>query len=149
MGKKIASWVLAIAVVVAVKVGWRLMGSESYDDTEYASEWIQDQDEWVSSEIQGGSAVPAHGWLRESRHGTFEADPEAMAQLIDRFESSGARVWVVGIEEFQGSQLSDSIAVELPRDDAQRSQVFAIESAHWEGDGTPDLGQDYLVVSFD
>ena len=147
--KKIGSWLGAIALIFAVKVGFRLMRAEVFDSDDGQAEWIQEQDEWVSSEIGDGIASPARGWLSQGGHGTFEGDPARMDALIGEFESNGARVWMVGIEELGGRQISDSIAVELPTDAGSRSQVFAVEAAYWQGDGTPDVGQSYLVVSFD
>ena len=62
---------------------------------------------------------------------------------------------MVGVEELGQVVLSDTIAVELPEPGYVRDRLFEIEAEFFseargeEYEGTPDVGQRYLVVSFD
>ena len=108
----------------------------------------------MEQEVSSGAAEPARGWLRAPNHGTFEAPPQQLNQLIEDFHAAGAdKVWMVGIESLGNSRLADVIAVELPTDPARRAEIFAVEAAlhgeYAEDFATPDVGQRYLTVSFD
>ena len=143
-----------VVVGGAVKLGWNYVTAEPEDWSaeEEAAEWVADDDAWVSEEVAQGAAEPAQGWLDVQNHATFEAPPDQLRNLVDDFHAAGAsNVWMVGIEEFAGARLSDTVAVELPPPGLTREQIFAVEAAMWGdyGEGTPDVGQDYLVVSFD
>jgi len=157
MGQKIASGLVALVCVWALKFGFNMVTTEAVDSLEGdAAEWVAEDNEWVAEEILDGTAVPARGWLDQPGHGTFEADPAAMRDLISSFHAAGAEnVYVVGVEELGQVVLSDAIAVELPEPGYVRDRLFEIEteffSEAWgeEYEGTPDVGQRYLVVSFD
>ena len=151
MGKRIATGLGVLVLGWALKFGWNIVTVEPIESEEQSqAEWIADDDEWIAGEIANGSAAPASGWLQQPSHGTFEGDPAQMQELIARFEAAGAtRVWMVGIEELGKAQLSDTIAVELPARGPTRDRLFEAEAEFSGGDGTPDLGQNYLLLSFD
>lgn len=151
MLKKIATGLGILVLGWTLKFGWNIVTAEPIDLSEESqAEWVAEDDEWVAEEIAAGSAALASGWLDQPKHGTFEADPTQMKELISQFEAAGAeQVWVVGIEKLGNTQLSDTIAVELPAAGLMRDRLFELEAELWGGDGTPDLGQDYLTISFD
>lgn len=147
---KILSTVAILLFLWAVNFGYNTIVGEPFDEEWSDTDWIAEQDAWVGDEIADGSAAPARGWLAHEGHATFEADPQFLDSLIDEFHAEGgAQVWMVGIESFQGHQLSDSIAVELPSDPDARARLFAIEAKVFDGEGTPDVGQRFLTVSLD
>ena len=99
-----------------------------------------------------GQAEPALGWLDHESHGTFEAPPDQLRELVDSLHAAGADgVWMVGIEEFAGARLSDTVAAELPESGPLRERLFQVDAELRGGLGgaTPDVGQDYLVFAFD
>ncbi len=153
MGKKLASGAALLLLGWAVKFGYNAITAEPLDfDEESAIEWVAQESDWVRSEVAQGLAEPALGWLDESTNATFEAPPAQLRELIDAFDAAGAESqWMVAIEEFAGARLSDTLAVELPKPGAARDRIFEIEAGLWgeHGEGTPDVGQDYLVISFD
>jgi len=149
--KKIATTLVLLALGWTVKFGFNVLNADPVDLSDSSdTDWIMEESEWISEEIQSGVAAPARGWFDQPRHGSFEADPRQLNALIKEFHANGAEnVWVVGIEEFNGAQLADSIAVELPPSGPDRDRIFAVEAALWDGEGTPDVGQSYLVVTYD
>ncbi len=157
MGRKVGSWLIALVCIGALKFGFNTVATEAVYTLEGdATEWVAEDNAWVEEELREGSAVPARGWLDQPGHGTFEADPAALRDLIASFHAAGAKnVYMVGVEELGQVVLSDSIAVELPEPGTARDRLFEVEAEFlteaWgeEYEGTPDVGQRYLVVSFD
>jgi len=151
MGKRIATGLGILVLGWALKFGWNVVTVEPIELSEDSrAEWIAEDDDWIAEEVAAGTAAPASGWLRQPKHGSFEGDPARMQELIEQFEAAGAaRIWMVGIEELGRTQLSDTIAVELPAGGYTRDRLFEIEAELRDGDGTPDVGQGYLVISFD
>ncbi len=152
MIKRIATWAVVIALGWTLKFGWNLVTAEpeEWNEAEETAQWIAEEDAWVGEEVATGAAEPARGWLDREKHATFEAPPDQVRDLVDRFHAAGAEdVWMVGIEEFAGARLSDTVAVELPPPGPARDRIFGAEAELWGGEGTPDVGQQYLVVSFD
>ena len=104
----------------------------------------------VDEDVRFGKAAPARGWLGAENHLSFEGHPAAMNEWIEAFHAAGAeRVWIVGIEEWSGSQISDTIAVELPPAGAARERVLQVEARLRDGARSDDVGQRYVTVSFD
>lgn len=157
MGRKVGSWLVALVCIWVLKFGFNTVATEAVDTLEGdATEWVAEDNAWVEEELREGSAVPARGWLDQPGHGTFEADPAALRDLIASFHAAGAEnVYMVGVEELGQVVLSDSIAVELTEPGYARDRLFEVEAEFlteaWgeEYEGTPDVGQRYLVVSFD
>jgi hypothetical protein len=158
VGKTIGSW-LAIAILgLGFRFAWNFISYEM-DDTEMTAAeelaeqatWIAEDDAWISEEVAAGKAVPARGWLDQPKRGTFEADPQQMRDAIEAFHEAGAQaVWIIEPVAIGGGELADGFVVELPAAGPQRTALFTAEAKLWEGsEGTPDVGQRYLNVSFD
>lgn len=141
---------LAILIVGwGVKFGWNMINAEPYMEPT-ASEWAAEEDSWVEESLSDGSAAEARGWLDEPGHGTFEAPPHIVNEVIEDLHAAGAdRVWMIDIAEFQGKELSDTIAVELPTAGVKREMVFEAAGEYWGGGGPEDVGQRYLTMSWD
>ena len=147
---KILSGVAVLVLVWVARFAINLVSADPVLVDASPEEWIAQENQWVHEELAAGTAVPAVGWLDHEKHGTFEADPRFLDELIDEFAAAGAvNVYMVGVESFAGGQLSDSIAVELPADPGVRAELFAIEARVWGGEGTPDVGQAFLTLSMD
>lgn len=150
--KKLLATVALLPVLWGVKFGLNLIWFEASDEpkAEEWSEWAAEEDSWVEESLRDGSSAPARGWLDAEDHVTFEASSETMDELIEKMYAAGAEnVWVVFIEEWQGREISDSIAVELPPAGPAREQIFAAAEEFWGGDPPQDVGQSYLTISFD
>jgi hypothetical protein len=115
-------------------------------------------------------SAEAREWLKEERHGTFEAAKDDLKTLTEEFYSAGAaKVYVTGIttikpedfgrkpaneEEAKGVDLSDVLVIELPDDPAKRKTVIALAAKfldEWFGEvyDTEDYGQKHIQISFD
>ena len=152
MGNKAVSWIAILVLGWCLKFAWNVVqvdADEFVESDDYA-EWVAEDDAWVAEELAAGSAEQADGWLDRPGHGTFEADPAAMRELIATLQEAGAvDVWMLGIESLGQHRLADVVAAELPEPGPERDALFAMQDAHWGGEGPPDLGQRYLVFSFD
>ena len=148
--RKIGAWLVVLVLGWGLKFGWNLVTAESIEISDDPAEWVADENEWVNEELAAGRAAAARGWLDQPDHGTFEADPQQLRDLIASFHAAGAeQVWMIGVEELGRHQLADTIAVELPVAGYARDRIFEIEAELWGGEGTPDLGQRYITVSLD
>ncbi|MGI9591208.1 MAG: hypothetical protein ACR2P8_07560 [Myxococcota bacterium] len=141
---------LAILILAwGVRFGWNMITAEPYVEPT-AAEWAAEDDTWVQESLSDGTAEPARGWLDQSDTATFEARPQTMNEMIEQMHAAGAEnVWMIDIVEFAGKRISDTIAVELPPPGIARDQVFAAEATFWDGEGSEDVGQRYLTLSFD
>ena len=129
----------------------RLVDSHSRSSAETKNEPV--------TQIRSSSdaSAPARDWLSRDGHMLFEGDPQTVQTLIDDFYAAGApNVWFIGIEQLGQASVSASIAVEMPSDSVTRSQILRTEAKFWhdpesedEPELTDDVGQRYLVVSFD
>ena len=147
--KNILVTICLLALGWGVKFGWNLITAEEYVEPT-AAEWAAEEDAWIQESLADGSSAPARGWFDDANNGTFEGHPPTMKDLVERLHDAGAEeVWMVYIEEFMGKQLSDTIAVELPAPGPERDAVFAIYDELWAGEGSQDVGQQYLALSFD
>ena len=149
--QNVLATILLFALGWAVHFGWNLVAADPMEASpEDVAEWIAGDDEWAAADIEAGDAAPAAAWLAEPDHAVFEGDRAQVRDLVERFEDAGAEgVWMIGIEEWQGREWAGAVAVELPASGPLRERVFAVESGWWDGHGTPDAGQRYLVVAFD
>ena len=150
MLRKIGPWLVVLVLGWGIKFGWNMVTAESFAISDDPAEWVAEEDEWVADELSSGFAAPARGWLDDPSHGTFEADPQQLREVIASFHAAGAEnVWMIGVEELGKLELADTVAVELPASGYVRDRLFEIEAELYGGEGTPDLGQRYLTVSLD
>ncbi len=142
---------------------WKLPGHKQlvYELDLYARQDLADE-ECPSAE--------AREWLKDERHGTFEAAKDQLKTLTEEFYSAGAAtVYVTGIttirpedfgrtpadeEQAKGVDLSDVLVIELPEDPAKRKAVIELAAKYFdewfdEVYDTEDYGQKYIQVSFD
>jgi hypothetical protein len=142
------------------RLAWNLISYEPIPEPSAADMAAEaaEMDSWVAEDLAAdGAAAPARDWLSADGHMLFEGDPEMVQTLIDDFYAAGApNVWFIGIEQIGQASVSASIAVELPPDSVTRSQILRTEAKFWhdpesqsEPETTDDVGQRYLVVSFD
>lgn len=143
--------IAALAVLLLVGCGG---GSEDLSDYDagWSDEDYREMDDMAAEEISA-DAAEARAWLAAPDHQMFEGDKGTVAELVDRFYAAGApRVWITGIEDFGGTQVSASIVVEMPSSSADREAVLAIEkdyAATYGESGYEDRGQRYLMLGFD
>lgn len=143
---KIISGVLTVLLLWAMRFGCNMIGLEVADD----SEWIAEENAWIAEEIAEGQAEPARAWVNSEKRATYEASLDEVKGLVEQFHAAGAEgVWMAGLEEWEGVQYAGYIAVKLPAEGATRDGLFAVEAAYWEGSGTDDVGQEYLVIPLD
>jgi hypothetical protein len=141
--------VALLAVGWGARFGWNTITAVR-SPSPSAIESAAETDVRVAEDLREGKAAPARGWLGAEHHLSFEAHPTAMNEWIEAFHAAGAeRVWIVGIEEFGGSQVSDTIAVELPPAGADRERVLSVEARLRDGECSEDVGQRYVTVRFD
>jgi hypothetical protein len=152
--RKLAAWAGLGALFFAVRLAWNLIGAEPIPEPaqdDFAA-MAAEIDAAVAEDLATGKGALARGWLEQDDNMLFEGDPEGVESLIESFYEAGATgVWFTGIEEFEGRNLTASIAVELPVEKEARARVFGVEAGYWgeHGEPTPDVGQRYLEVGFD
>jgi len=96
------------------------------------------------------SKIDAKQWLTSDKHGTFEARKLDIVKFTNDCLAAGATgVWVSGPEQIEGKELIDMLYIELPTDAAKRAKVFAVYNKANEEDPEKDLGQKFLVYSWD
>jgi hypothetical protein len=147
--KNVLSTLFILMLIWTVRFGWNYISSEPYIEPT-ASEWAAEEDSWVQESLSEGSSAPARGWLDHPDHTTFEGHPGTMNELITKLHAAGAeRVWMIDIAEWQGKELSDTVAVELPTSGVQRAMVFQAAADFADGEPYDDVGQRFLTMSFD
>ncbi|MDJ0849842.1 MAG: hypothetical protein QNK04_15845 [Myxococcota bacterium] len=150
--QKLLMGIVFAALLLVGRVGWNVIMIEPIDVELSEEEFAQqaaEVDEWVSAEIESGSAATARGWLSQPDHTLFEGDPQQVQALVDELYELGAEgVWFTAIEDFGGGKLSASIAARLPEDTTARAAILAKESEFW-GETSQDVGQRYVEFSFD
>lgn len=152
------SFILLMGILLIAAAGCaskdRNAGTPGGESSTSLQKELKDADNEVDKEIDDGSAAEAKKWLSSELNGFWNESSISIKEIVQKYYDAGApRVYVTGIEEFQGKRISASIAVELPSDKAGREKVFkADESLATElGDDEPikDIGQKYIHRSFD
>ena len=152
--RKLVTGAATALLLFAVRFGWNMINVDeattpSPDD---AKAWAAETDSWVSEDLASGATAPARDWLSQSGNALFEGDPQAVQGLIDALYAAGSpNVFFTGIEKFGGTNVSASIAVELTEDPAVRERILHAEAEFWQDpeSATEDVGQKYVVISFD
>jgi hypothetical protein len=114
-------------------------------------EKAKQEDLEVEKEIAGG-AVEAREWTARPQAMGFELSPAEMRELAEAAYDRGAlKVWVTGISEIQGREISASMAVELPVTASSREALFGWYRELYDEDQEPtrDVGQSYLALPLD
>jgi hypothetical protein len=72
---------------------------------------------------------------------------------VDEFYAAGAvTVYVTGIETLGGTEVTETMLLELPKDSAARAKVFEVANRFDEtidSDPEKDVGQKYLSFALD
>ncbi len=113
-----------------------------------------EDDSIIEASLKGGGSAEARDWLDPAKHpdhALMEIDAaEARAMVAGFYERGAVKVWVVDHTTVGDAVLAAEVAVELPKDPAQRKKCFAWEVKYLQGeDPTPDVGQRYLSFTTD
>ena len=81
MIKQISGLVAGLLLVSVLKFGWNVINAEDVDldDPQTETEWILEDDQWVSEDLASGRSANALGWFQRAGHATFEGDRQAPA----------------------------------------------------------------------
>jgi len=146
---------LLLCGVCGVILGFALVGCEARHTSDATAEEIdpvamaKEMDKEAAKDL-AESKIDAKQWLASDKHGTFEARKLDIVKFTNDCLAAGATgVWVSGPEQIEGKELIDMLYIELPTDAAKRAKVFAVYNKANEEDPEKDLGQKFLVYSWD
>ncbi len=133
--------------------GWNKVtgaSSQTVDDgkTDYKA-----LDKDIEEEIKADDAAEARDWLAVPANAIFEGDKAEVTALMENFYKAGClKVYITGISQLGGVNVSASMVAVLPTDPGQRQAAFAVEKEFSEKHGMtgdPDQGQQYISLTFD
>jgi hypothetical protein len=129
--------------------------AEEQRKAEDAKTLIVSRDSTIAHDIASNRTAEARAWLKDDNHVIFEGSKAEVTKLAEDLYAAGAKeVYITGIVDIEGAQLSASLAVVLPDDAAARKRVFDVERAlyksrEYEEGATEDVGQKYMDFTFD
>jgi hypothetical protein len=157
---RIERWsaVLAVTLLAAILAGCgdrNAPEAEAQKKAEAEKALILSRDSAIAEDIASNRTAEARAWLKDDNHVIFEGNKAEVAKLVEDLYTAGAKeVYITGIVDIEGAQLSASLAVVLPDDPAARKRVFDIQRAlykswEYEEGATEDIGQKYMDFTFD
>ena len=105
--------------------------------------------------LKGDDFAEARAWCdpKNANHVGFEMSTKDMLKLANDLYAAGAtKVYVADIIELGAKKTSATMVVQLPKDPNARAKVLAREKEFEEsegGEGSPDVGQKYLLMTLD
>lgn len=130
-------------------------GSDVETSESEAREQAEGMDKFVEEELASNKHAEARDWCdpRHKTHMGFEVSTSEMLRLVNEMYAAGAaKVYVTGIDELAGRQISAAMAMELPTDPAARKKVFEWQHGFAQMiDDEPmqDFGQKYYYMALD
>ena len=141
----------ALCLLVASGLGWAC-ASEDPKVAE-ARKAAEDTDKEIADDLGAPNHAEAREWLRRPTALGWKVSVNEMRTMADELYAAGAtRVYVTGIEEFQGREIAAILVAELPASEAGRRSLFAWESTFakaTEAEPARDVGQKYLKIVLD
>lgn len=128
-------------------------GGDAAAAVDEGREAVAEDQKIVGESIREGDHHEALAWLGDANHMMFKGDKQVAADLTQKLLDAGAvSVEIIGVEKIESREIADVLAVTLPPKGPKRTAVFAVYIECLKGSEytpVPDLGQDYLRVSFD